>query len=391
MRKLSLSVIALFFQVLSAFSQSDSTAYKERKLRIDEINFVTGYYVQDGENSAVTGGIGTEKLTNFANTLEVKLLRKDKHGRLHDLSTEIGFDHYTSASSDRIDPSSVSSASASDGRFYPTVTYNVTNEPKGLTIGAVGSYSIESDYQSYGVGLNLSKISGDRNSEVGAKLHAYFDIVDLIFPIELRSVLGDGDHAERNTYNASFSFSRVINQRLQCAVLADVAYQHGLLATKYQRVYFTDKTVNAERLPADRFKVPLGLRASYFLGGRSVLRFYYRFYADNWSVTGHTASLEAVIKINPFISLSPFYRYYVQTGAKYFAPYKEHLSSEMFCTSDYDLSAFDSHFFGGGMRWSPAKGVFGIKHFSMLEVRYGHYLRSNGLFADNITLNARFR
>ena len=67
MRKFSLSILACFFQILSVFSQSDSSAYKEKKLRIDEVNFVSGYYTQDGNNSAVTGGIGTEKLTDFAN------------------------------------------------------------------------------------------------------------------------------------------------------------------------------------------------------------------------------------------------------------------------------------------------------------------------------------
>ena len=45
MRKLSLALIGLYSGILSAFSQSstDSSAYKSRKLRPSEINFVTGY------------------------------------------------------------------------------------------------------------------------------------------------------------------------------------------------------------------------------------------------------------------------------------------------------------------------------------------------------------
>src|ERR1019366_892893 len=148
MRKVSLSVLAMFFQVLSAFSQNDSAAYKERKLKVDEINFVSSYYNQDGNNSAVTGGIGTEKLTDFSNTLELKLVKTDKRGRLHNFSADIGFDHYTSASSDKIDPSTISSASSQDGRFYPTLAYNVTNKEKTQVVGGAVSYSWESDYQS---------------------------------------------------------------------------------------------------------------------------------------------------------------------------------------------------------------------------------------------------
>ena len=34
--------------------------------------------------------------------------------------------------------------------------------------------------------------------------------------------------------------------------------QQGLLATKYQRVYFTDGTAQTETLPDKRFKIPIG-------------------------------------------------------------------------------------------------------------------------------------
>lgn len=62
MRKLTLAAIGMYIGILAAFSQStDSTAYKNRKLKPTEINFVTGYYHQDGNLSPVTGGIGTEK------------------------------------------------------------------------------------------------------------------------------------------------------------------------------------------------------------------------------------------------------------------------------------------------------------------------------------------
>jgi len=69
-------MIGMYLGILSGFSQpvQDSTKYKTRKLQLEEINFVSGYYRQDGNNSAVTGGIGTEKLTDFTNTLDVKLL-----------------------------------------------------------------------------------------------------------------------------------------------------------------------------------------------------------------------------------------------------------------------------------------------------------------------------
>jgi hypothetical protein len=107
MKKLSLAVIGLYVGLLSAFSQNstvDSSQYKSRKLTFEEANFVSSYYHQDGNNSAVTGGIGTEKLTDFANSFEVRLKRYDRRNRKHTFDVEVGIDHYTSASSDKIDP-----------------------------------------------------------------------------------------------------------------------------------------------------------------------------------------------------------------------------------------------------------------------------------------------
>jgi len=391
MRKISLSVLALFFQVLSVFSQNDSAAYKERKLKIEEVNFVSSYYNQDGNNSAVTGGTGTEKLIDFSNSLELKLVKTDKLGRQRNITCELGFDHYTSASTDKIDPNTISSASSRDGRFYPSLEYNVTNKAGNLVIGGGLYYATESIYRSYGIGADITKISKDKNRELALKLQAYFDYWYVIYPIELRGTYFNGQQKPRNSYSASLSLSQVINARLQCAFLTDIGYQEGLLATTFHRVYFSNNGEKPENLPSQRFKLPVGLRASWFLGDRFILRPFYRFYTDNWGITAHTASLETPIKLSPFISLSPFYRYYVQTAARYFAPYKEHAPSETFFTSDYDLSALSSQFFGMGIRLTPKKGILSITHFAMLEIRYGHYIRSTGLTADIVSLNAQFK
>src|ERR1700693_379080 len=103
MIRIPFTIIAMYLSMV-VFSQTNTTSdslYKSKKLSVDEVNFVSGYYHQDGNNSAVTGGIGTEKLTDFANTVELKLSKYDSKYRKHDLSFEIGVDHYTSAYSDK--------------------------------------------------------------------------------------------------------------------------------------------------------------------------------------------------------------------------------------------------------------------------------------------------
>jgi hypothetical protein len=394
MKKLSLAIIAFFLRLASLFAQDTGTAdstYVSRRLRLDEVNLVSSYYRQDGSHSAVTGGTGSEELTDFANTIDLKLHRRDGKDRLHTIGFELGIDNYTSASSDKIDPGTISSASSGDTRIYPSLSWTLGNEAKGYTAGLGASFSTEYDYTSFGFELHGSRSSSDKNRELSVRLQAYFDTWRVILPIELRTPGNDDEGTTpRNSYSASLSYAQVVSRRLQLALLGDLIYQQGLLATRYQRVFFTDGSERVENLPDSRFKIPLGLRASYFLGDRLILRAYYRFYTDDWGLQAHTASLELPVKIGPFLSIAPLYRYYRQTAAEQFAPYASHRASEAFYTSDYDLSALDSHFMGLNVRLAPARGVFGIRHFSMLELRYGHYLRSDGLQSDIITLHARY-
>ena len=69
---------------------ADSTAYKTKKLKIEEINLISSYYKQDGNNAAVTGGIGTQELTDISNNLDVKLVKYGENGIKHNFAIEIG-------------------------------------------------------------------------------------------------------------------------------------------------------------------------------------------------------------------------------------------------------------------------------------------------------------
>jgi len=406
MRKIYLHVIMLFLGVLGAQGQikikpnpADSSNYQSRKLKIDEMNLVSAYYNQTGNNSAVTGGIGTEKLTDFANTIDLQLSKFNKKGRKNTFLFELGIDHYTSASSDKIDPSTISSASSADTRIYPSLNWTHSNESTGNSFGFTGSYSGEYDYQSIGAGFNLTRLSKNKNTQFDFKLQAFLDTWTVILPIELRTgnSVGNGHESKsegtspRNSFSSSFSLSQVINQKLQAVIVVEPSYQKGLLATKYQRDYFTDGSLQAETLPDQRFKLPIAARLNYFATDHILFRTFYRYYMDNWGIRAHTAELEVPVKLSSFISISPFYRYNKQTGTRYFAGYGQHTPGTTYFTSDYDLSSLNSDFYGAGIRLAPPKGVFGWQRISMLELRYGHYSRSTGLASNIISLNLKVK
>ncbi len=449
MLKISLSGLAVLFGLLSGYSQhyklpvKDTSDYKERQLKFEEINIVTSFYSQDGNHSAVTGGLGTERLNDNSNTFELKLFNTSRSGIKHHYTLGLGFDHYTSASSDKIDtavtwsgfnggtttsggvttvpgrghrsgasslgttttvsiynPQIVTSASFKDNRFYPSLAYSFENPNNGLSAGLGINYSTEYDYQSRGAIFNIAKASKDKNTEIGLSANAFFDTWLVIYPAELRPAgYPYGGHRDkalltrspRNSYSAGLTWSQVVNKKFQFSFMIEPSYQEGLLGTKYQRVYFEDGTARPENMPSRRTKLPMSFRGSLFISDWLVLRPNYRFYTDSWHLTAHTVNMEASVKANAFLSFIPFYRYHTQNGVPYFAPYKAHSVEETYFTSDYDLSKLSSQQYGLGIRVVPLHGVMGIPGFNSLEVRYANYVRSDALKASMLTAVLTFK
>lgn len=398
-RIITASLLAFIFgnQSKAQDTVQDSSAYKKQKLKIEEVNFISSYYSQDGNNSAVTGGIGTEKLRDIATTIDVHVSKYDKNNNKHSLVAEIGVDSYTSASSDKIDPNTVTSASYQDVRVYPSFNYSFDNEEKNYSLNAGISGSAEFDYTSFGFNAGFTKSSKDKNREFSVKGMAFFDTWKVILPIELRNNPSDNeanhlDSKPRTSYNLGLTLSQVINKEFQIAFLTDLGYQQGLLATKFNRVYLETGEVKSEKLPDTRLKIPFGVRANYFLGDNIVLRSYYRYYWDDWGINSHTISLEPSYKFSAFSSISIPYRFYTQSAADYFKPFQKHTVLDDLYTSDYDLSKFNSHMIGASYRvLDSGNGIFHVKKINTLELRYGYYTRDNGLNSHIVTLLLKFK
>ena len=382
----------------------DSTHYNPRKFHLDEIDFVSSYYSQNGDHSAVTGGIGTEKVTDIANGLTLNFVKTDRNQNKNTLQVGLGFDYHTAASQAYVSKTGASSPSGT--RLYPSLDYTIESAKTGNTFGVGAYYSNEFNYKSLGGDVHFSLKTPDKNGEFSAKLQGYFDQVTLIYPSEFEPAStntstfdygGDG-HGHRNygtsprkTYSASFAYTQIINSRLQIAFLADVVGQNGFLSLPFHRVYFNNGKDTIERLPSNRFKLPIGFRANYFLGDNIILRSYYRYYADSWGIRSSTANLEIVYKVSPFFSVSPFYRYYTQTAARYFSPYEEASPTQQYFTSNYEYAQFHSQFFGVGFRIAPPNGVFGWQGLHELEIRYGHYSQNTDLVSNVVSLNLGFK
>lgn len=290
-------VISLLLCSAILFSQEEKkkdsiTTYKKRVLESTEIDFLMSYYNQDGDHASVTGGIGTEELTDITPTIIVALPLNDDDV----LTVDVGISAYTSASSSNLDPFDgvksgasgggntggspwveSSGASQKDTWFSTNVNYEHSSDDRNSIWSANVGFASEYDYTSIGFGGGFTKLFNEKNTEIGVKAQVYLDTWNPKYPTELDSYIQAGSDINsgyfsnvdirdeggniidkngffiwqpdfqlitdetRNSYSGSLSFSQIINKKSQISLFLDVVHQKGLLSNPMQRVYFSDK------------------------------------------------------------------------------------------------------------------------------------------------------
>ena len=391
MRKTFLLIICLVYLSFFAKAQErkDTTVQKVKKT---EIELVYNHYIQDGEHSAITGGIGTEELKVYGPSLSINnTFHKNK------LSFNVGADVISSVSTDKID-FVVSSASILDTRFYTNASYQRKfDKPQIAAYGGLG-VSIESDYLSIGSKLGFVKENKEKLRTYSLDLQMYNDDLRwgrldtdvrgpqfLIYPAELRNKEWY-DTYKRNSYNLKLGFSQVVNKRIVAGIYPELSYQTGVLGTPFHRVFFSDGTREVEMLPDKRFKFGLGLKMNAFVGGRFILKNTLNGYADSFGINVLSLENETAIKLKSFLTLLPSARFYLQKGSPYFAPYLQHVKDDDFHTSDYDLSSFQTFGGGFGVKYKPHKYLGKKTLFRTLILRYNFFHRTDGLQAHTISV-----
>ncbi len=376
--------------------QKADSVYRKKIIPKTSIEVLFSYYNQDGNHSAVTGGIGTEALNVYAPAVSI-----DHSFGKNLVSLNMGGDVVSSASTDNIDFVK-SSPSKVDTRMHADADYSRQVGKSGLTLGGGTGFSMESDYLSFPLRLTFDYAAPSGMRSIHASFNAFFDDlrwgrlnpnyrrpVTLVYPYELRYKQWF-DIYNRYSYNLKTGFVQVINKRLIAGIFPEVVYQKGLLSTPFHRVYFTDGSEKVENLPGKRLKFPLDLKVSWFTGSRTIIKILYSFYHDNFGITANSIETESAIKVSRVFTLAPFIRVYGQTSSNYFKPYKEHGIEEQYYTSDYDLSRFQSFKAGIGIRYAPNKYVSKRGIFNEVNLRYAYYGRSDKLAAHILSLSFRF-
>jgi len=292
-------IISLLLFPIVLFAQNDTISdnaihtYKKRVLENAEIDFLTSLYTQDGVNAAVTGGIGTEKLNDFATNITVSIPLNDDDVLIIDGTVSA----YSSASSSNLNPFSGASsngggaadsitgtpwvessgASKNDVWLSGNIAYSHTSDDRNNSYSASINFANEYDYISFGTGFSFTTLFNQKNTELSFGANLYFDSWRPKYPTEIKTYIQENGNLNgdffngvpildsngnpidkngtyiwkpiknflindkgRNTYSFSLGFSQILSKKMQFSIFSDITYQTGWLANPMQRVYFAD-------------------------------------------------------------------------------------------------------------------------------------------------------
>lgn len=386
--------LAFLSWVLQGRPQQDSIPQKVRKT---EIELVYNQYIQDGDHSAITGGIGTESLQVYGPSLSMKKTTNNQSFGL-----QFGADIITSASTDNIDDV-VSSASSLDTRGYMQTSFVRKLPSKNINIGGGGGVSIESDYFSLQGFLSIKRKSADARTNYGLILRYYNDDLrwgrvtqgiyeprTLVYPKELRGKQSL-DVYKRHSFNATISYDYILNRRNILGLFSSLIYQRGLLSTPFHRIYFDNNEVGLERLPNERTKLSIAAKLNTYIREKWITKHSFQTYFDDFGIRSFQLEHESIYKWNLYYSWIVKVRLYTQSESLYFNENRKHDILSEFHTSDFDLSSFSSLQLTGGLKFIPYWKWGKSFYTDAIQLTYAYYIRTDGLNAHILTAAFQFR
>ncbi|MCG8750327.1 DUF3570 domain-containing protein [Tenacibaculum finnmarkense] len=202
-----LMIALCFIAGVNAFSQK-----KIKQLDKVEVDILYNYYEQDGNNGAVTGGLGTEKLDNNAPQISVSI----PVNKTATFGATLGLDHYTSASTANIDKyGAVTSAStrsetpenndnnlaSEDTRKYLSLNFSRLMPDNNSAVSVLYGYSKEFDVTSNYGKITWQKDSKDGNKFLSITAGVFIDKWLLIYPGEIRDGRNTGAGGGKNGHH----------------------------------------------------------------------------------------------------------------------------------------------------------------------------------------------
>lgn len=258
--------------------------------------------------------------------------------------------------------------------------------PSGrLTNFSVNLYgSTEHDYTSLGANGSVTRDFNKRNTTLALRAAYFHDTINPEGgrPQPLAAMAPPGPNqprlsgdGQKDVLDLGLGLTQIINKATIVHINYTFSQVDGYQTDPYKMLSLVDPVTGGpeeylfENRPDARTKNILFGKVNRHLG-RDIVRFSYRFMADNWGIRSHTFDLEYRWKLNDLSYLEPEIRFYTQTAAdfyRYFLVSGESLPTD--ATADYRLGDMQTWAFG--LKYGR---VLGNGH--SLTVRGQYYVQS---------------
>ena len=207
-------------------------------------------------------------------------------------------------------------------------TANLTHYGSSLTTSFTAGQSDEKDYKANYYGLSSEWEFNDKNSAIQLGLSRSDDKITPTDAI----LFGRVQEASKDTTGISLGFSQVLNKANIIQFGLELSEDKGYLAAPYK--------IDDVR-PDSRSRTAAVMRyRSFFPKSNAALHFDYRYYSDDWDIASHTFNLAWHKNVTSRFQLIPSFRYYSQTEASFYEPYKVPSNTSPYYSSDYRLSPY---------------------------------------------------
>ncbi len=258
----------------------------------------------------------------------------------------------------------------SDERTVQVVT--LEHEIDDYSLSFEYAHSEETDYLSNAIAVSLSREIFDKNTTISGGLSYAFDQV---VRTPFTTITSDQD---KDSFDLSFGVSQLLGPNTVLDFNLGYGNSSGYLSDPYRRISQT-KTILVETpvgaFPVtDTFDYPENRPDSidrwvakisakhYFEPIEGALHGSYRLFNNSNSITGHTFEIKWIQEINDQLNLSPYFRYYRQSGSDFYYSALTDTGIEghgridsqgPYYSSDYRLAAMDAITYGLQLSYSP--------------------------------------
>ena len=215
----------------------------------------------------------------------------------------------------------------------------VSQAVSDLTLTGTYRFSVENDYTSHGAFLGGSYAMADNAATLAWNAFGLFDTVG-------RS--GSPAFSESlYTAGARLSFTQVLDPHMLAQLTYELAHLDGYQASPYRKIGLGGTGFGCvgallcidEREPSTRTRNVGALVVRRALTDALSAGASYRFIVDDWGLRSHTVALQLGLMLGERSLLSLRYRFYTQTGVRFYAPiYAVTLANEAYATRDREQS-----------------------------------------------------